>query len=319
MRDDNLAVGDRWDSEYHAPVLATEVLALLEGCQSVLDGTLGGGGHSQALLEAGKRVIALDRDPQAITVANGRLASWQREGQFQAVEGNYAGTNHLPALAGVTFDGILLDLGISSHQVDDSARGFSFREGAPLDMRMGSDADRDAAQLLNEASEEEIVHLFRSYGDEPKAARLAHEVVRRRANRPFLTSDDLVGAIRGALGARSGAGDFARLFQAVRIAVNEELTGLERALPMLRDRLAPGGVMAVIAYHSGEDRLVKHAFRDWSQACTCPPKQPFCNCGSDHALGAVITRRAIIAQPHETARNPRARSARLRGWRRNAA
>ena len=319
MRDDNLAVGDQWDSEYHAPVLATEVLELLKGCSTVLDGTLGGGGHAQALLEAGAHVTATDRDPQAIAAARTRLGKWQDEGRFAAVQANYADIHHVPALAGASFEGILLDLGISSHQVDDTQRGFSFREGAPLDMRMGGDASRQAAQLLNEAEEPELVQLFREYGDEPRAARLAHEIVRRRGNRPFVTSDDLVGAIRGALGARSGAGDFARLFQAVRIAVNDELAALARALPALRDRLTPGGVLAVIAYHSGEDRLVKHAFRDWSQACTCPPRQPFCNCGGDHALGEVITRRALVAQPAETARNPRARSARLRGWRRNAA
>ena len=158
--------------------------------------------------------------------------------------------------------------------------------------------------------------IFREYGDEPRAGRLAREVVRRRATRPFVTSDDFVGAIRGALGPRSGAPDFARLFQAVRIAVNDELSGLERALPALRDRLAPGGVLAIMAYHSGEDRLVKHAFRDWSEGCVCPPKHPMCTCGGEHALGVVLTKRAIVATPEEVAHNPRARSAKLRAWRR---
>ena len=187
-------------------------------------------------------------------------------------------------------------------------------------MRMGGadDAAPSAEELLDDTSEEELARIFREYGDEPRAARLAREIVRRRATRSFRTSDDLVGAIRGALGARTGPPDFARLFQAVRIAVNDELAGLERALPALRDRLAPGGVLAVIAYHSGEDRMVKHAFRDWSRNCLCPPKQPLCTCGGANALGEVLTRRAIVADENEVARNPRARSARLRAWRRGA-
>lgn len=306
-----------FDSSYHAPALVAPVVALLGGRALVLDGTLGGGGHAAALLDAGTgRVVGLDRDPEALAAAGARLAPFATAGRFQAVLGNYADVDHLPALDGLRFDGILLDLGISSHQIDDVRRGFSFREGAPLDMRMGADAERDAATLLNEADEAELASVFREYGDEPRALRLAREVLRRRATRPFATSDDLVGAIRGALGARTGAPEFARLFQAVRIAVNDEIAGLGRALPALRDRVAAGGILAIMAYHSGEDRLVKHAFRAWSEACTCPPRHPMCTCGGDHALGTVETRRAIVATPAETARNPRARSARLRAWRR---
>jgi 16S rRNA (cytosine1402-N4)-methyltransferase len=184
-------------------------------------------------------------------------------------------------------------------------------------MRMGGidDSAPSAAELLGSASDEELARIFRDYGDEPRAGRLAREIVRRRATRPFRTSDDFVGAIRGALGARTGPSDFARLFQAVRIAVNDELAALEQALPSLRDRLAPGGTLAIIAYHSGEDRLVKHAFREWSADCICPPRLPMCACGSNHALGATVTRRAIVASADEIARNPRARSARLRAWR----
>jgi 16S rRNA (cytosine1402-N4)-methyltransferase len=220
----------------------------------------------------------------------------------------------LPALEGIRFDGILLDLGISSHQVDASDRGFTFRPGAPLDMRMGNDASMDAAELLNTEDEQTLTSIFRTFGDEPRASRLAREIVRRRANVPFATSDDLVGAIRAVLGPRSGPAEFARLFQAVRIAVNDEIPGLERALPALRDRLTPGGTFVVIAYHSGEDRLVKNAFRDWSAACICPPKQPVCTCRG-RPLGTTITRRAIPASADEIAHNPRARSARLRAWR----
>jgi 16S rRNA (cytosine1402-N4)-methyltransferase len=307
-----------WETDYHSPALAEEVVSLLRGAALVLDGTLGGGGHAAALLESGvERVIGVDRDPEALAAASARLAAAAARGRFAAHLGNYAAIDAIPAIADLRFNGILLDLGISSHQIDDASRGFSFREGAPLDMRMGGadDAAPSAEELLERASEQELVHIFRDYGDEPRAARLAREIVRRRATRPFRTSDDLVGAIRGALGARTGPSDFARLFQAVRIAVNDELAGLALALPTLRDRLEPGGTLAVIAYHSGEDRLVKHAFREWSAACICPPRLPVCACGSDHGLGERITRRAIVASVEEVARNPRARSARLRAWR----
>ncbi len=307
-----------WQTGYHSPALAEEVVSLLRGAALVLDGTLGGGGHAAALLEAGvERVIGIDRDPDALTEASARLGPAAARGRFAAYRGNYAAIDEIPAVADLRFDGILLDLGISSHQIDDASRGFSFREGAPLDMRMGGsgDAAPTAAELLDVAMEEELVHIFREYGDEPRAGRLAREIVRRRATRPFATSDDLVGAIRGALGARSGPSDFARLFQAVRIAVNDELAGLARALPALRDRLATGGTLAVIAYHSGEDRLVKHAFREWSTDCICPPRLPVCACGGNRALGEAVTRRAIVASADEVERNPRARSARLRAWR----
>ena len=305
-------------SEYHAPALVAEVVALLGGCALVLDGTLGGGGHSAALLGAGvRRVAGVDRDPDALAAASARLALEAADGRFSAHRGNYADIGRIGALDALRFDGILLDLGISSHQVDDASRGFSFREGAPLDMRM-DDERPSAADLLNTAADAELVAIFRDYGDEPHAARLAREVVRRRATRPFVSADDLVGAIRGALGARTGPPEFARLFQAVRIAVNDELAGLERALPTLRDRLAPGGRLAILSYHSGEDRLVKHAFRQWSEACICPPRHPMCSCGGDRALGSVLTKRAVVATSGETAANARARSAKLRAWQRAA-
>ncbi|MGH7665308.1 MAG: 16S rRNA (cytosine(1402)-N(4))-methyltransferase RsmH [Gemmatimonadaceae bacterium] len=303
-----------WDSAWHAPVLAAEVVALLAGARHILDGTLGGGGHALALLEAGAGVDAVDRDPDALQVARERLAAFETDGRFRAHLGNYADLDRVPALAGAHFDGILLDLGISSHQIDTAGRGFSFREGEPLDMRMGADVGVGAASLLNEAPETELAGIFRSYADEPRAPRLAREIVRRRSNRPLATSDDLVNAIRGALGARTGPAEFARLFQAVRIAVNDELAGLELALPALRDRLSSGGVLAVIAYHSGEDRIVKHALREWSAACVCPPRVPVCTCRG-RPLGELITRRAITATAAEVERNPRARSARLRAWR----
>ena len=304
-----------FDAPYHAPVLVAEVLVHLGHAHSVLDGTLGGGGHSAALIDAGADVTALDRDPQAIDAARSRLAAAEQVGRFHPILANFADLDTVPQLAGRTFDGILLDLGVSSHQLNDATRGFTFREGAPLDMRMGEDALLTAAEWLETSEVPALAQAFKEYADEPKAMRLARTIEKRRANAPLLVSDDLVGAIREALGPRSGSGDFARLFQAVRIAVNGELTALERALPALRDRLTPAGVMAVIAYHSGEDRLVKHAFRAWSEDCICPPRHPVCTCGADHAKGTVITRRAVSASEAEAARNPRARSAHLRAWR----
>ncbi len=302
---------------YHVPVLLSEVEALLDGATTVLDCTLGGGGHTAALLERGSRVTGIDRDPRALASARERLADYERAGQFRAILANYSALDGSVLAYSEHFDGILLDLGVSSHQFDDMTRGFTFREGAPLDMRMGTDADVDAAELLNTIDEVDLSALLRAYADEPRAARMAREIVRRRERRPFVTADDLVDAIRAVLGPRSGAPDFARIFQAVRIAVNDELAGLERAMPMLRDRLSPGGVLAVISYHSGEDRLVKNAFRDWSATCTCPPKQPMCTCRGA-PLGQTLTKRPVNAGENELELNPRARSARLRAWRRQA-
>lgn len=296
--------------------MVERIVAALDGCESVLDCTLGGGGHSLALLERGHRVTGIDRDPEALREASQRLAAYVERGRFRAVEGDFTRIEDIAALQGASFAGILADLGVSSHQLDADERGFSFRQGVPLDMRMEA-AGASAADLLNEESEERLATIFREYGDEPHARRLAREVVRRRGNVPFRTADDLVGAIRGTLGPQSGPADFARLFQAVRIAVNDELAGLERALPLLRDRLEPGGLLAVIAYHSGEDRIVKHAMRDWSTACHCPPRQPVCTCGGV-ALGSLVSRKAIMATPEEIAANPRARSAHLRLWRKAA-
>ena len=296
-------------------MLASEVTELLRNAERVLDCTLGGGGHALALLEAGVvNVIGVDRDPNALAAATTRLHSYAAEGRFSAVQSNYVDVTELSSLQGIAFDGILLDLGVSSHQVDDDERGFTFRPGARLDMRMGSDTGIDAASLLNSEAESTLTRIFKTFGDEPRGARLSHEIVRRRNTRPFETSDDLVGAIRAVLGPRSGSADFARLFQAVRIAVNDELPGLERALPKLRDRLTPGGTLVIIAYHSGEDRIVKQAFRNWSAACICPPKQPTCTCRGK-PLGTTLTRRGLTASQDEVLHNPRARSARLRAWR----
>jgi 16S rRNA (cytosine1402-N4)-methyltransferase len=307
------SVTGRWGSSYHAPVMVDEVVALLSGAEAVLDCTLGGGGHSAALLASGSSVVALDRDEAAIAEARKRLASYEASGRFLAIRGNFGEIDRVPELDGRHFDAILADLGVSSHQIDADDRGFSFRPGALLDMRMDRRSTTTAAELLNTLDEAELSHIFRDYGDEPRANRLAREIVRRRERKPMHVSDDIVDAIRGAFGARMGPGDFARLFQAIRIAVNDELTMLERALPLLRDKLKPGGRLAVISYHSGEDRLVKHTMREWSLSCICPPKQLQCTCRGK-ALGDLITKRALTASSEETSLNPRSRSARLRAW-----
>ncbi|MFI5208778.1 MAG: 16S rRNA (cytosine(1402)-N(4))-methyltransferase RsmH, partial [Gemmatimonadales bacterium] len=248
------------------------------------------------------------RDPAAVEAASqalhGRADVRLLDFQDAAAE---------PAIRSFRPDGILLDLGVSSPQIDDVARGFTFRRGAPLDMRM-SGSGMSAEGWLNGAAESELAGAFRDFGDERRARALARQVVQRRAHKAFTTSDDLVGAIRAALGPRSGPPDFARLFQAVRIAVNGELERLGRALPDLQGLLEGGGVIAVIAYHSGEDRIVKNAFRDWAKGCICPPDQPVCTCRGK-PLGELLTRRPIEAGEDEVAKNPRARSARLRAFR----
>ncbi len=294
-------------SPSHAPVMLDEVRRLAGGRRRAVDGTLGHGGHAEALLDAGLEVLGIDRDPQALAIAEARLAG--RPG-FRTLRGTYDAPDVLDAIRAFRPDVVLLDLGVSSRQLDEDARGFTFRPGAPLDMRM-DDEGETAADLLNGADEADLATWFGEYGDEPRARSLAREIVRRRARAAFATSDDLVNAIRGVLGPSAGPGDFARLFQAVRIAVNDELEGLARALPALRDALVPGGTLLVMTYHSGEDRLVKHAFREWAARCVCPPIQPICTCRG-RPLGRVEPRKPIEAGPAEIAANPRARSAKLR-------
>lgn len=296
-------------TRYHTPVLLAPLLAAIGHPPRAVDATLGDGGHAEALLGAGAEVLGIDRDPEAIAVARRRLG----EARIRYLEAAYASEEALAAVAEFRPDLVLLDLGVSSRQLDEDARGFSFRPGAPLDMRMGS-AGPTAADFLNRTEEAGLARVFADWADEPRARRLAAEVARRRARQPFGVSDDLVNAIRAVLGPRSGPADFARLFQAVRIAVNDELEGLERALPALRAALVPGGRLAVISYHSGEDRVVKHAFQEWGRRCVCPPRQPVCTCRG-RPLGRAEPRKPILADAAEVAANPRARSAKLRIFR----
>jgi 16S rRNA (cytosine1402-N4)-methyltransferase len=295
--------------DYHVPVLLGPVLAAAEGAGRVVDGTLGDGGHASAFLERGAEVLGIDRDPEAIARARQRLG----ERGIHYLHDSYDSPEALTAVAGFRPDLILLDLGVSSRQLDELGRGFTFRPGAPLDMRMGTTGG-SAADFLNYQDEATLERVFADYGDERQARRLAREIARRRQRHSFATSDDLVNAVRATLGPRAGPPDFARLFQAIRIAVNDELAGLERALPELRDALGSGGGLAVITYHSGEDRLVKTAFREWASACICPPRQPVCTCRG-RPLGRMEPRKPIVPDGSEVEANPRARSAKLRVFR----
>ena len=300
---------------YHVPVLTAAVRAWAEGGARAVDATIGGGGHAAILRGRGARVLGIDRDPEALAAARHRLGS---EG-IEYLEGSFAAPAALAAIQAFHPDRILLDLGVSSHQIDSAERGFTFRPGAPLDMRMGGKGKGDggrgiaARDVLNSWPEARLTQVFADYGDERRARGLAREVIRRRQREPFIVSDDFVNAIRAVLGPRSGPPDFARLFQALRIAVNDELASLEAALPRLRDALTPGGRLGVITYHSGEDRIVKHAFREWSRDCICPPRQPVCTCRG-HALGRVLTKKPVVPAPSEISDNPRARSAQFRGF-----
>lgn len=306
-------------STYHEPVMGAESLEWLapERGGLYLDGTVGGGGHTALILErcASCRVVAVDRDPEALAEARGRLADVADRVRFLATRFDRAPMD--PEVKDRGLDGALLDLGVSSHQLDADDRGFAFRRGVALDMRMDPSEETDARRFLAEASEERLARVFREYGEEPRARRLAREIVKRRATEPLATSDDLVAALAVSLNRSPSSRDKARIFQAVRIAVNGEMQALEEGLPAIRDVLNGGGVIVVIAYHSLEDRVVKNAFREWSRTCVCPPELPVCRCRGE-ALGETLTRKVVRPTDAEVERNPRARSARLRAWRRAA-
>jgi 16S rRNA (cytosine1402-N4)-methyltransferase len=306
-----------YDSSYHAPVLVEEVSRYLQPGRggAYLDGTLGGGGHAQALLDGGaERLIGVDRDPEALAAAGARLAGYGK--RVGLVRASYADATEAAGIGTGTLSGALLDLGISSRQIDVDDRGFTFRPGAPLDMRMGGEMEgiETAADLLNTRSEFELAEIFYRFGEERRSRRLARVVAEMRESRPFALSEDLVAAIERVI-PRATVQDRARIFQALRIAVNAEMEALGRGLPLLRDALASGGVLAVLSYHSLEDRMVKDSFREWSRACVCPPAMPVCTCRGE-PLGELLTRKPVMAGAAELEANPRSRSARLRAWRR---
>lgn len=297
----------------HVPVLLSAVLSALspQPGQTFADGTLGGGGHSEAILRAmGEGTLyGIDRDPAAIAAASARLAGFPG---FHAVYGNFHDVKAL--LPGVRLHGGLLDLGVSSYQLDNPERGFSYHEDAPLDMRMDPTQGMTAADYVNTVSEKEFCRVLRDYGDEKWAARIAQILMEKRAQAPLKTTADLVAVVDAAIPKavrRKDEGHPARrTFQAVRIAVNDELAPLEKALEAWVDLLLPGGRLCVITFHSTEDRLVKLAFRKLQNPCICPPKAPICVCGRKPVGRAVGG--AVKAGQEELAQNPRAHSATLR-------
>jgi 16S rRNA (cytosine1402-N4)-methyltransferase len=303
--------GDSSVTVYHTTVLAEEITRLAHGCRRMVDCTVGGGGHAAIMLKGGGDLLAMDRDPEALEEAKRRVG----KNKAQWLDLSFSHPEALDAVTRFCPDFVLLDLGVSGHQIDDDARGFSFRPGVRLDMRMTPGKGPTAADLLRTANQDRLADIFKLYADEPSSKRLATAIVSRRKNRPLTTSDDLVNVIRRVLGARSGPSEFARLFQAVRIAVNDEITTLEQALPRLMESLAPRGLLVVISYHSGEDRVVKRLFRDWSRSCVCPPAVPVCTCRG-RPLGTLEHRKPVRPAAEEIAANPRARSARLRVFRR---
>jgi len=301
-------------SFHHIPVLLSEVLEYLspQPGETYADGTLGGGGHSEAILRAmGESGVlyGIDRDPAAIAAASERLKDYPG---FHPVHGNFHDVKAL--LPGVSLSGGLLDLGVSSHQLDTPERGFSYHEDAPLDMRMDTTQGITAAEYVNTVSEEEFCRVLREYGDEKWAARIAQILMEKRAEKPLATTKDLVAVVDAAIPKavrRKDEGHPARrTFQAVRIAVNDELAPLEQALRDWVDMLVPGGRLAVITFHSVEDRIVKLTFRKLQNPCTCPPKAPICTCGKK-PLGRAIGG-AVKAGKDELEENSRAHSATLR-------
>ncbi len=302
----------------HLPVLAREVVAWLdvEPGMTVVDCTFGAGGHAALLADAmGGRgaYIGLDRDP-TVREHFGAFRDAHPDMSARFVRGNFAlGLRNLAA-TGVRADAILLDLGVSSMQIDRPERGFSYATDAPLDMRMDPSESRTAADLVNELSERELSDLFHRLGEERYARPIARAIVRRRARRPLETTDELVEAVTDAVPtpARFAGGHPAkRVFQAIRIAVNDELTALDRALPAAWELLRPGGRLAVISFHSLEDRRVKRFLAERARGCVCPPELPTCVCGREPEA-RLLTRGGITPSAEEARDNPRARSGRLR-------
>ena len=299
---------------HHIPVLLNECMdgLAIDPAGVYLDGTAGGAGHSREIakrLTTG-RLIALDQDPDAVATATERLKGLPA----QVVRANFRQAPRVLAELGIDkINGALLDLGASSHQLDDAARGFSYHADAPLDMRM-SQSGPTAADLVNTLDREELTRILRDYGEEPYAWQIAGKIVSARETQPILTTlqlADLVAAAVPPAERRKHKNPARRTFQAIRIAVNSELDALNEGLDGIFDCLAPGGRLCVITFHSLEDRLVKNKFRRWAQKCTCPPEFPVCVCGGK-AKAKLITRHPIEAEPDELEENRRSRSAKLR-------
>lgn len=309
-----MADDEQPDEFSHEPVLLREVLVCLNPQPGgrFIDGTVGAGGHAQRLLEAttpGGRLLGFDRDPTALAYATRRLAPFGE--RFTPVARTYGDMGDIaPEFGFSSVDGVLLDLGLSSRQLDDAKRGFSFLKEGPLDMRFDPRQGETAADLINNLSAEELADIFRRYGEEQQSRRIARLIV---IHRPLRTTTELAGLIEREIGRRSHTGRHpaTKVFQALRIAVNGELEEVERGIRAAVDLLRPGGRLAVISFHSLEDRLVKQFFRESARDCICPPEQPVCTCGTQPTL-RLVRRKVIQATPEEIAANPRSRSARLR-------
>lgn len=301
----------------HVPVLLEECLEglAIDPAGIYLDGTAGGAGHSRQIAlrldgAQGGRLISLDQDPDAVATARARLAGLPAT--VVQINFRYAG-QALDELGIPQINGALLDLGVSSHQLDDAARGFSYRADAPLDMRMSQQGET-AADLVNTASREELSRILRDYGEEPYAWQIAGRIVDLRETAPFETTLQLSEAVASAMPPaqrRKNKNPARRTFQALRIAVNHELDALDEGLDTIFEHLAPGGRLCVITFHSLEDRLVKNKFRRWATACTCPPEFPVCVCGGK-AKAKLVNHKPIEAGGQELEENRRSRSARLR-------
>ena len=306
------------DKDYgHKPVLLEECLQALAICPDgcYLDGTLGRAGHSLAILRrlTTGRLVGIDRDMAAIGAARERLADFQD--RVTLVHGNFRDLGRILQETGTgPLDGMLFDLGVSSPQLDEARRGFSYMQDAPLDMRMDESEALSAADIVNTWSQEELRRVLYEYGEERYAPRIAQAIVRRRGDRPIETTGELVEVIRSAMPAaalREKQHPAKRSFQALRIAVNGELEALTPMRAAAADGRKPGGRLAVITFHSLEDRIVKQTLRELATGCTCPPQFPVCVCGKKPRL-KLITRKPVTPGPEELAENPRARSAKLR-------
>ena len=298
--------------KYHIPVMLGEVVSALRPAPGrvLLDGTAGGGGHTQALLEAGATVIACDRDPEALREVSRLLNAYS--GRLRLVESNFAEVSErLKELGIEALDGVLLDLGVSSHQLNTPERGFSFQTDGPLDMRMSPRIKETAADLVNEWSQEELTRIFFEFGEEPAARRVAAHLARVRTRSLFVTTQDLVRAIEEVLPRRGPKNPATRIFQALRIAVNGELSALTNALLGLSQSIKPGGRMAIITFHSLEDRIVKRYFREVSQEWIDRPEWPAARRNPLHAF-RLMNARPVEPSEQEVRQNPRARSAKLR-------
>ncbi|MEM1082795.1 MAG: 16S rRNA (cytosine(1402)-N(4))-methyltransferase RsmH [Verrucomicrobiota bacterium] len=293
-------------------MLPKETAEWMGACEGrfIIDGTLGGGGHSEAFLRAGARVLGVDRDPEALAHASKRLAEYGD--RFRTWQGNFADLGDNPeGQGGERADGLLLDLGVSSRQLDAPERGFSFRGEGPLDMRMGPATELTAATVVNEWSEDELLRILREYGEEPKARRVVRAILDRRNERPFVTTIDLADCIEKAIGRSGRTHPATKTFQAIRIAVNDELGSLERALESSVDLLKPGGRLLVITFHSLEDRMVKRFMQERSKQWLDRPEWPEPR-PNPRRIFRLPQRKAIAPSDEEIKSNPRARSAKLR-------